>query len=170
MVKWQERASQSGAKLARQPAHYPGLRQHGRVDGRADCIVTKAGPGTIAEAATRGLPCLLSSPRAVARQVRGRGGVRRVQKKPAKIGATIAQWFAVLNLRKSRLPPLEAVSRLTLTRDIGGPLFEGKAPQLLKNVLAWRRCWGCGSVLRCHQTVLPIAPRQSSAGRVHVAK
>lgn len=27
----------------------------------ADCIVTKAGPGTIAEAATRGLPCLLSS-------------------------------------------------------------------------------------------------------------
>ena len=29
--------------------------------GAVDCIVTKAGPGTIAEATTRGLPIMLSA-------------------------------------------------------------------------------------------------------------
>ena len=70
----------------------------------ADCIVTKAGPGTIAEAATRGLPCLLSShlPGQEAGNVKFvvEGGFGAFVKKPAKIGATIAQWFADLNLRE----------------------------------------------------------------------
>ena len=70
----------------------------------ADCIVTKAGPGTIAEAATRGLPCLLSShlPGQEAGNVKFvvEGGFGAFVKKPAKIGATIAQWFSDLNLRE----------------------------------------------------------------------
>jgi 1,2-diacylglycerol 3-beta-galactosyltransferase len=103
----------------------------------ADCIVTKAGPGTIAEAATRGLPCLLSShlPGQEAGNVKFvvEGGFGAFVKKPAKIGATIAQWFADLNLReKLSSKALEAArpsATLDIARDIGGLLFEGKAPQ-----------------------------------------
>ena len=103
----------------------------------ADCIVTKAGPGTIAEAATRGLPCLLSShlPGQEAGNVKFvvEGGFGAFVKKPAKIGATIAQWFSDLNLReKLSSKALEAArpsATLDIARDIGGLLFEGKAPQ-----------------------------------------
>ena len=103
----------------------------------SDCIVTKAGPGTIAEAATRGLPCLLSShlPGQEAGNVKFvvENGFGAFVKKPAKIGATIAKWFSDLNLReKLSSKALEAArpsATLDIARDIGGLLFEGKAPQ-----------------------------------------
>ena len=63
----------------------------------ADCLVTKAGPGTIMEASTRGLPCLLSSflPGQEAGNVpfvvdQGFGAFER---KPANIARTVAGWL-----------------------------------------------------------------------------
>jgi len=65
----------------------------------ADCIVTKAGPGTIAEASTRGLPTLLSS------YLPGQeaGNVRYVtrdkkfgdfRRRPKRIARTVKNWLA----------------------------------------------------------------------------
>ena len=118
----------------------------------ADCIVTKAGPGTIAEAATRGLPCLLSShlPGQEAGNVKFvvEGGFGAFVKKPAKIGATIAQWFADLNLRE-KLSREGAGSRLggsaTKARHRAGHRRlalrgEGAAAQRAQiGVYQWRR-------------------------------
>jgi 1,2-diacylglycerol 3-beta-galactosyltransferase len=66
----------------------------------ADCIVTKAGPGTIAEAMTRGLPCLLTS--YLPGQEEGNvafvtdGGVGEYvsDANPAAIAETLASWFS----------------------------------------------------------------------------
>lgn len=103
----------------------------------ADCIVTKAGPGTIAEAATRGLPCLLSShlPGQEFGNVKFvvEGGFGAFVKQPAKIGATLASWFGDLKLmERLSAKALEAArpsATLDIARDIGGLLFEGTAPQ-----------------------------------------
>lgn len=102
----------------------------------ADCIVTKAGPGTIAEAATRGLPCLLSS------HLPGQeyGNVKFVEaagfgaftKKPRAIAATVAKWLTGegvgAELKANALKAARPNATMDIARDIGGVLFEGRAP------------------------------------------
>ena len=103
----------------------------------ADCIVTKAGPGTIAEAATRGLPCLLSS------HLPGQeyGNVKFVEgngfgafvKKPKKIAETLTRWLTRAGereaMQKEALRAARPNATLDIARDIGGLLFDGKAPE-----------------------------------------
>ncbi len=64
----------------------------------ADCIVTKAGPGTIAEAAIRGLPTMLSSylPGQEAGNVPFvcENGFGDYSKKPAEIADRVCSWLA----------------------------------------------------------------------------
>ena len=65
--------------------------------GACDCIVTKAGPGTIAEALARGLPILLSG--YVPGQEEGnvkfvlRNGVGAYVEKPLRIADVVADWL-----------------------------------------------------------------------------
>merc|ERR1712228_486944 len=67
--------------------------------GAADCLVTKAGPGTIAEAMTKSLPCLLTS--FVPGQEEGNltfltknfAGEYISDTKPELIAETIAAWL-----------------------------------------------------------------------------
>ncbi|CAN0220351.1 unnamed protein product, partial [Laminaria digitata] len=65
--------------------------------GAVDALVTKAGPGTIAEATIRGLPVMLSG--YLPGQEEGNvpyvvnGGFGAYSKKPAEIGATVARWL-----------------------------------------------------------------------------
>ena len=103
----------------------------------ADCIVTKAGPGTIAEAATRGLPCLLSS------HLPGQeyGNVKFVRdngfgaftKKPKRIAKTLTRWLSHAgereSMQKEALRAARPNATLDIARDIGAILFEGKAPE-----------------------------------------
>ena len=136
---------------------------------RRDCIVTKAGPGTIAEAATRGLPCLLSShlPGQEAGNVKFvvEGGFGAFVKKPAKIGATIAQWFADLNLReKLSSKALEAARPSATLRHRAGHRRlavrgEGAAASLNGGEETVSRRWRWGrvrsSIALDHQTGFP---------------
>mmetsp|Transcript_14874 Transcript_14874/g.20694 ORF Transcript_14874/g.20694 Transcript_14874/m.20694 type:complete len:132 (+) Transcript_14874:118-513(+) len=63
----------------------------------SDCIVTKAGPGTITEANIRGLPIMLSS--YLPGQERGnvdfvlKGGFGSFSKKPEVIAQTVSEWL-----------------------------------------------------------------------------
>ena len=65
--------------------------------GACDCIVTKAGPGTIAEALICGLPIILSG--FIPGQEEGNvpfvmeNGVGAYIEEPAEIAATVARWF-----------------------------------------------------------------------------
>jgi len=89
----------------------------------ADCIVTKAGPGTIAEAATRGLPTLLSS------YLPGQeaGNVKFVTKqhkfgtfkrRPKKIAATVRDWFDDDASRQQMADHAVKAAKLHATTDI----------------------------------------------------
>jgi 1,2-diacylglycerol 3-beta-galactosyltransferase len=66
--------------------------------GVASCIVTKAGPGTIAEACCSGLPIMLSG--YLPGQESGNvafvvdGGFGAYASEPAKIASTVASWLA----------------------------------------------------------------------------
>jgi 1,2-diacylglycerol 3-beta-galactosyltransferase len=63
----------------------------------ADCLVTKAGPGTIAEAASRGLPVMLSNflPGQEAGNVKFvvEGGFGQYSPKPNVIAKTVSGWL-----------------------------------------------------------------------------
>ncbi|PHU08802.1 putative monogalactosyldiacylglycerol synthase, chloroplastic [Capsicum chinense] len=65
--------------------------------GACDCIITKAGPGTIAEAMIRGLPIILNG--YIAGQEAGNvpyvieNGCGKYSKSPKKIANIVAQWF-----------------------------------------------------------------------------
>lgn len=65
--------------------------------GACDCIITKAGPGTIAEAMIRGLPIILNG--YIAGQEAGNvpyvneNGCGKYSKSPKKIASIVAQWF-----------------------------------------------------------------------------
>ncbi|GMH11759.1 hypothetical protein Nepgr_013600 [Nepenthes gracilis] len=65
--------------------------------GACDCIITKAGPGTIAEAMIRGLPIILSD--YIAGQEAGNvpyvvgNGFGKFSKSPKEIANIVAQWF-----------------------------------------------------------------------------
>ena len=98
----------------------------------ADCLVTKAGPGTIAEASTRGLPTLISSylPGQEAGNVRyvtidKKFGVFR--RRPRRIAKTIKEWLkddvkrSQLSHRAQLAATLDATTNIA--RDIGSYLF-----------------------------------------------
>ncbi|KAH0740095.1 hypothetical protein KY290_033138 [Solanum tuberosum] len=65
--------------------------------GACDCIITKAGPGTIAEAMIRGLPIILNG--FIAGQEAGNvpyvieNGCGKYSKSPKKIASIVSQWF-----------------------------------------------------------------------------
>ncbi|KAJ8751857.1 hypothetical protein K2173_026056 [Erythroxylum novogranatense] len=65
--------------------------------GACDCIITKAGPGTITEALIRGLPIILND--YIAGQEAGNvpyvveNGCGKFSKSPKEIAGTVAQWF-----------------------------------------------------------------------------
>lgn len=65
--------------------------------GACDCIITKAGPGTIAEAMIRGLPIILND--YIAGQEAGNvpyvleNGVGKFSKSPKEIAKIVAEWF-----------------------------------------------------------------------------
>ncbi|KNA07544.1 hypothetical protein SOVF_170830 [Spinacia oleracea] len=65
--------------------------------GACDCIITKAGPGTIAEAMIRGLPIILND--YIAGQEAGNvpyvieNGIGKYLKSPKEIAKTVSQWF-----------------------------------------------------------------------------
>ncbi|XP_019103641.2 monogalactosyldiacylglycerol synthase, chloroplastic [Beta vulgaris subsp. vulgaris] len=65
--------------------------------GACDCIITKAGPGTIAEAMIRGLPIILND--YIAGQEAGNvpyvleNGIGKYSKSPKEIANIVAQWF-----------------------------------------------------------------------------
>ncbi|KAI4337227.1 hypothetical protein L6164_015670 [Bauhinia variegata] len=65
--------------------------------GACDCIITKAGPGTIAEAMIRGLPVILND--YIAGQEAGNvpyvveNGFGKFSKSPKKIAKIVAEWF-----------------------------------------------------------------------------
>nr|GMD90913.1 probable monogalactosyldiacylglycerol synthase, chloroplastic [Ipomoea batatas] len=77
--------------------------------GACDCVITKAGPGTIAEAMIRGLPIILND--YIAGQEAGNvpyvvnNGCGKFSKVPKEIANIVAQWFG------SRRHELEAMSR-----------------------------------------------------------
>ncbi|CAM9442447.1 unnamed protein product, partial [Phaeothamnion confervicola] len=102
----------------------------------ADCIVTKAGPGTIAEAAIRGLPVMLSG--FLPGQEAGNvpyvtgGGFGAFSRDPHVIGATVRSWLG----DDSKLAAMSAAARRAarpaathgIAADIGGMLFGGARP------------------------------------------
>jgi len=65
--------------------------------GACDCIITKAGPGTIAEAMIRGLPIILND--YIAGQEAGNvpyvveNGCGKFSKSPKQIAKIVADWF-----------------------------------------------------------------------------
>lgn len=65
--------------------------------GACDCIITKAGPGTIAEAMIRGLPIILNG--YIAGQEAGNvpyvvdNGCGKFSKSPEQIAKIVADWF-----------------------------------------------------------------------------
>ncbi|KAI4316420.1 hypothetical protein L6164_024400 [Bauhinia variegata] len=65
--------------------------------GACDCIITKAGPGTIAEAMIRGLPIILND--YIAGQEAGNvpyvveNGIGKFSKSPKRIAKIVAEWF-----------------------------------------------------------------------------
>lgn len=94
----------------------------------SDCIVTKAGPGTIAEAMCRGLPTLLSS------YLPGQeaGNVPFVEenkfgayaKQPKKIAATVTEWMADPEKLATLSSHALAASRPSATYDIARDIAE----------------------------------------------
>ncbi|CAM9816353.1 unnamed protein product [Phaeothamnion confervicola] len=82
-----------------------------------DCIVTKAGPGTIAEATIRGLPVMLSGflPGQEEGNVRyvKEGGFGTYDKNPNVIGRTVAEWLS----RPEELARMSAAARAAARPD-----------------------------------------------------
>ncbi|KAF3787185.1 A Probable monogalactosyldiacylglycerol synthase [Nymphaea thermarum] len=80
--------------------------------GACDCIITKAGPGTIAEAMIRGLPIILND--YIAGQEAGNvpyvveNGIGKFSKSPKEIANIVAQWFG------SKSDELKAMSQNAL--------------------------------------------------------
>lgn len=106
------------------------VKIHGFVDNMpqwmtaTDCIVTKAGPGTIAEATIAGLPIILSG--FIPGQEEGNipfvveGGAGAFCEDPAQIGQTVARWFgperqqlAQMSIRSRQLARPHATAQIT---------------------------------------------------------
>jgi 1,2-diacylglycerol 3-beta-galactosyltransferase len=103
-----------------------------------DCIVTKAGPGTIAEALISGLPIVLSG--FIPGQEEGNisyvvdGGVGEFTTDPAAIAGVVARWFGP---ERSRLQAMSAKARslghpqatFDIVRSIRGLLEQSRQPE-----------------------------------------
>ncbi len=104
-------------RLTAQPWRIP-VRINGFVDNMpewmaaCDCIVTKAGPGTIAEALTSGLPIVLSG--FIPGQEEGNltfvteNGAGAFSREPAEIAGIVARWFGP---ERHRLPVMSEAAR-----------------------------------------------------------
>lgn len=99
--------------------------------GVADCIITKAGPGTISEACASGLPIMLSDylPGQEAPNVRFvvKGGFGAFSRNPKTIAETVSKWLTDPGLlasmsRKSREAGNPEASKM-IAKDIGKKLF-----------------------------------------------
>eukprot|EP00638_Chattonella_subsalsa_P003666 CAMPEP_0117751018 /NCGR_PEP_ID=MMETSP0947-20121206/10718_1 /TAXON_ID=44440 /ORGANISM="Chattonella subsalsa, Strain CCMP2191" /LENGTH=475 /DNA_ID=CAMNT_0005569305 /DNA_START=294 /DNA_END=1721 /DNA_ORIENTATION=+ len=95
--------------------------------GAVDCIVTKAGPGTIAEAAIKGLPCMLSA--YLPGQEEGNipyvidGGYGDFSTNPKKIANTISYWLQDPELLSTMSANAKADGKpnatMNIAKDIG---------------------------------------------------
>ena len=127
---------------------------HGFVDNMpqwmaaADCIVTKAGPGTIAEATICGLPILLSG--FIPGQEEGNlpfvveQGAGAFCEDPVQIGQTVARWFgperqqlAVMSERSRQLARPQATQQIeqAIMKLVVGSSTTGRVPLPVPN--AW---------------------------------
>jgi len=92
----------------------------------ADCVVTKAGPGTIAEAAIRGLPTMLSSflPGQEAGNVPFviRSGFGEFSKSPKVIAERVSTWLQDDELREAMSTSARAAATPEATRLIAADL------------------------------------------------
>jgi len=102
--------------------------------GAVDCIITKAGPGTIAEACATGLPIMLSS--RLPGQEEGnvpfvvKGGFGAYSKRPKKIAKTVGKWLRDPQLLAAMSSKSRSAGRPDATRliagEIGKCLFDSK--------------------------------------------
>jgi len=119
----------------------------------ADCLVTKAGPGTIAEAMCRGLPTMLSC--YLPGQEAGNvpfvtdGGFGSYSKKPKRIASTVATWMKDPSKLEAMSTTALAAGRPSATYDIARDIAE-----LL---------FSKGSILQ-GQTVATSSPAEVSSG------
>mmetsp|Transcript_30009 Transcript_30009/g.70081 ORF Transcript_30009/g.70081 Transcript_30009/m.70081 type:complete len:450 (+) Transcript_30009:36-1385(+) len=94
--------------------------------GAADALVTKAGPGTIAEAAAMGLPCVLSG--YLPGQEEGNvdfvisGGFGKLNEDPAEIGKTVRQWLDEPDMLAAMSTAASAAARPDATSAIASDL------------------------------------------------
>ncbi|CAN0031005.1 unnamed protein product [Choristocarpus tenellus] len=90
--------------------------------GAVDCIVTKAGPGTIAEAAVRGLPIMLSTflPGQEAGNVPyvTEGGFGAFSRNPEIIADTVSRWLVDDSLREEMSAKAKEASRPKVCRGV----------------------------------------------------
>jgi len=103
--------------------------------GAVDCIITKAGPGTIAEAAISGLPCMLSS--FLPGQEEGNipyvieGGYGDFSTNPRKIADTVGYWFQDPELLNRMAVNAKADGKpdatLNIARDLGSLVFDNRS-------------------------------------------
>lgn len=96
--------------------------------GAADCLVTKAGPGTIAEALISGLPMVLSAylPGQEAPNVPYvvNGGVGVYRRRPREIGAVVAEWLADPPTLTAMAARARALGRADASRAIARSIGE----------------------------------------------
>lgn len=102
--------------------------------GAVDCIITKAGPGTIAEACATGLPVMLSS--RLPGQEEGnvpfvtKGGFGAYSRRPKKIAKTVSKWLRDPQLLASMSSKSRTYGRPDATKliaaELGKCLFDPK--------------------------------------------
>ncbi|CAM9732018.1 unnamed protein product, partial [Chrysoparadoxa australica] len=99
--------------------------------GAVDCIVTKAGPGTIAEAAIRGLPIMLSG--YLPGQEEGNvpfvvdGGFGDFSRKPQLIASKVSDWFRnpemLQRMSAAAIRAAKPNATYDIAREIGSMMF-----------------------------------------------
>jgi 1,2-diacylglycerol 3-beta-galactosyltransferase len=100
----------------------------------SDILVTKAGPGTIAEAAICGLPCMLSS--FLPGQEEGNvpyvedAGFGSYSGNPDEIADTVSTWLAsptlLAQMKENALKAARPNATLDIARDVAAILFKSK--------------------------------------------
>lgn len=101
----------------------------------SDILVTKAGPGTIAEAAICGLPCMLSS--FLPGQEEGNipfvenAGFGSYSETPDEIANTVSTWLAsptlLAEMKENALKAARPTATLDIARDVASILFKSKS-------------------------------------------
>lgn len=104
----------------------------------SDVIVTKAGPGTIAEASICGLPCMLSS--YLPGQEEGNvpfvedAGFGTYSGDPKKIADTVSSWLSspemLSNMKAAALEAARPAATVDIAKDLAAMLFEHKRNQV----------------------------------------